>query len=137
MGIISLIILGGIIWLVYTKGVGGCLRYVILGVFGLLFLLFFIGLFIDTPSNYNDSSSYTDTEDKYSRFIYIENENLANPNDIYEAKKFLRNLPEACKETKAWVKSDGTVHVKLYCNGNGHYTNGYVEIKNGKITEVK
>jgi hypothetical protein len=121
MGILSLIIVGWIIWSIYSKGVSGCLRACLLIFFGLLFLSFFIGLFVDTT---------IPTEDE----IYISNQELADEGDIYQAKKFIRELPPACSDTKAWVKSDGTVHIDIFCQKGDDLTDGWIEIKNGELT---
>jgi len=69
----------------------------------------------------------------------------ANSSDVHQAIYFLDKLPSACEKSWAWVKNDGTVRIELECNGqatldDGTTINGvlgYIDIKNGKITNVR
>lgn len=37
----------------------------------------------------------------------------ANPSDVAQAEKFLRDLPKACSGSYAYASSDGTVNIRV------------------------
>ena len=104
----------------------GCFWIVGLLFFGFIILVGMIG-------SSDSSSTYIPPP---SNEIYIQDEHLANPQDIQQTRDFLSKIPEPCKKTcSAWVKSDGTVHIQLTCIEIGR--NGWVEIKDGVVKDVK
>jgi hypothetical protein len=62
----------------------------------------------------------------------------ANPNDLADGRKLLQSIPHPqCDESNMFVGQDGTVIVKVICNGNGKSMDGRIEIKNGIVTNIK
>jgi hypothetical protein len=61
----------------------------------------------------------------------------ANPSDLAQANKFLADLPPACSASYKYVASDGTVNIRLKCDGNGKKMDGLVAIKNGVVTKIQ
>ncbi len=61
----------------------------------------------------------------------------AHPSDLAQANKFLAELPPACSGSYKYVSSDGTVNIRIKCDGNGKKMDGLVAIKNGVVTKVK
>jgi hypothetical protein len=67
----------------------------------------------------------------------VENASRARASDVAEAEKFLASLPDACSMTRAFATSDGTVHIRILCNGSGKAVDGLVSIRNGIVTNIK
>lgn len=67
----------------------------------------------------------------------VENASYAKASDVQEAEKFLAQIPEACSNTRATAAADGTITIRLLCNGNGKSMDGSVSIKNRIVTELK
>lgn len=61
----------------------------------------------------------------------------ANPSDLAQADKFLADLPPACLGSYKYVGSDGTVNIRIKCNGNGKKMDGLVAIRNGVVTKIQ
>ncbi|MCM2284368.1 MAG: hypothetical protein NDI81_06280 [Desulfobacula sp.] len=63
----------------------------------------------------------------------------ANPSDVAQAEKFLRDLPNACSGSYAYASSDGTVNIRVICIGSTktESMDGLIAIKNGVVTQVK
>ena len=69
--------------------------------------------------------------------VHNANSQSANPSDIQQGNSFLASLPPACKNSSMSTKSDGTVVVRILCEGNGQSTDGLIEIKNGVVKKIK
>lgn len=67
----------------------------------------------------------------------VSNAGSANPSDVAQAEKFLTGLPGACSASDASASSDGTVNIRIICNGSGKSTDGLVSIKNGVVTQIR
>lgn len=67
----------------------------------------------------------------------VENAANANPSDVAQAETFLAKLPAACSASHASASSDGTVSIRIVCNGSGDSMDGLVTIKNGVVTNVR
>lgn len=67
----------------------------------------------------------------------VQNAAKANPSDVSQAEKFLADLPPACSASYASVADDGTVNIRIICNGSGKSTNGSISIKNGLVTQAQ
>lgn len=63
----------------------------------------------------------------------------ANPSDVAQAEKFLRDLPEACSGSHAYASADATVNIRVICIGStkAESMDGLITIKNGIVTQVK
>ncbi|MDX2299414.1 MAG: hypothetical protein NW204_06790 [Xanthomonadaceae bacterium] len=61
----------------------------------------------------------------------------ASRSDLAQADRFLAELPSACSGSYKYVGSDGTVNIRVKCDGNGKKMNGLVTIKNGIVTNVQ
>lgn len=61
----------------------------------------------------------------------------ANPADVAQADKFLAQLPASCGASSKSVASDGTVNIRIKCDGNGKKMDGAVAIKDGIVTKVE
>lgn len=61
---------------------------------------------------------------------------FANPSDIQEAKKFLREIPSACSGNYS-VKADGTIVIRVKCTGNNQSMDGIIEIKDGVVKNIE
>lgn len=67
----------------------------------------------------------------------IENESYANQEDTKQAKQFLASLPDACSGSRATVARNGTVTIRLSCEGNNNSMRGSIKIRNGIVTKVQ
>ena len=72
-----------------------------------------------------------------SRNSTIEGEAYANSEDARQAKEFLSSLPAACNRSRASASRDGTVTIRLSCEGANKALSGQIKIKNGVVTEVQ
>jgi hypothetical protein len=63
----------------------------------------------------------------------------ANPSDVAQADKFLKNIPEACSRSYAYASDDGTVNIRIICisSTKSESMDGLITIKNGVVTQVK
>jgi len=61
----------------------------------------------------------------------------ANSSDVRQAESFLASLPSACSESYAYASPDGTVIIRIICEGAGKSMDGLVSIKNGIVTQIK
>jgi Spy/CpxP family protein refolding chaperone len=61
----------------------------------------------------------------------------ANPADIAQADKFLKDLPKSCGASSKSVGADGAVTIRIKCDGNGKKMDGIVAIKDGIVTRVE
>jgi len=61
----------------------------------------------------------------------------ANPSDVAQAEKFLAGLPVACSDSHAYASNDGTVNIRIICNGASKSMDGLVTIKNGVVTKIR
>lgn len=61
----------------------------------------------------------------------------ASPSDLSQANKFLADLPSACSGSYKSVGPDGSVNIRVICDGNGKKMDGLVVIKNGVVTKVR
>lgn len=64
-------------------------------------------------------------------------EGQASPSDIESAKKFLARLPSACSSSGMSTSADGTVNIRLICNGSNQSMDGLISIKNGVLTHIE
>jgi hypothetical protein len=66
-------------------------------------------------------------------------EHHANPTDVSQAEKFLKDLPEECSGSYAYASVDGTINIRLICIGStkSESIDGLITIKNGAVTQVK
>jgi hypothetical protein len=61
----------------------------------------------------------------------------ANPSDLADARKLLESMPQpACAGSGMSIAPDGTVIIRVVCNGNGQSMNGRIEIKNGIVRKI-
>ncbi|WP_028080247.1 PepSY domain-containing protein [Solimonas soli] len=61
----------------------------------------------------------------------------ANPADMKQADKFLAQLPKTCGASSKSVADDGSVNIRIKCDGNGKKMDGLVAIKDGIVTKVE
>ena len=61
----------------------------------------------------------------------------AKPSDLAQADKFLAELPAACAASSRYVGADGTVNIRIKCDGNGKQVDGLVTIRNGVVTKIR
>jgi len=61
----------------------------------------------------------------------------ANPADLKQADEFLAKLPKSCSGSSKSVATDGTVNIRIKCDGDGKKMDGMVAIKDGIVTEVQ
>ena len=61
----------------------------------------------------------------------------AKPSDLAQADKFLAELPAVCATSSRYVGADGSVHIRIKCDGNGKQVDGLVAIKNGIVTKIR
>ena len=61
----------------------------------------------------------------------------ANPADLAQADKFLKDLPKSCGSSSKSVDADGAVSIRIKCDGNGKKMDGLVSIKDGIVTRVE
>lgn len=61
----------------------------------------------------------------------------AKASDVAVAERFLSSLPAACSSSYAYASSDGTVHIRTICSGNGKAMDGLISIKDGLVTKVR
>lgn len=69
--------------------------------------------------------------------IVIENESAARPKDARAAIQFLEGLPAACQKSHARAEPNGTVVIRVLCEGNDKSLDSTVEVRNGIVTEVR
>jgi len=67
----------------------------------------------------------------------IENASFANPADVRQAEQLLASLPSACNGSRASATRDGTVTIRLLCQGNNKSMDGSIKIKDGIVTEIQ
>lgn len=61
----------------------------------------------------------------------------ASVGDVQQAQKFLASLPPSCKGSYS-VNTDGKVSVSYLCtNKSGQVAAGTIDMKDGKVTDVK
>lgn len=72
-----------------------------------------------------------------SRSSAVQNATYANSSDVTTAENFLNDLPAACSGSSASASTDGTINIRVLCNGNGKSMDGLVSIKNGIVTKVQ
>ncbi len=72
-------------------------------------------------------------------FAVIPNYIYAAQDDIELAKKFISELPPACKGSQYSVLSDGTVIIRILCIGLSpeKLVDGEIRIKDGIVTKVR
>ncbi len=61
----------------------------------------------------------------------------AKPSDLAQADKFLAELPAVCAASSRSVGSDGSINIRIKCDGNGKKIDGLVAIKNGIVTKIR
>ncbi len=63
----------------------------------------------------------------------------ANPSDVTQAEKFLKDLPKPCSGSYAYASADGAVNIRVICIGStkSESMDGLIAIKNGVVTQVK
>ena len=67
----------------------------------------------------------------------IKEANYADPSDVTQAETFLAELPAACSESHGYASKDGTVNIRIICNGSSNSMNGLISIKNGVVTKIQ
>ncbi len=78
-----------------------------------------------------------DSNSNSSRSSAVQGATYTNSSDVTVAEKFLNDLPAACSASSASASSDGTINIRILCNGNGKSMDGLVSIKNGIVTKVR
>jgi hypothetical protein len=58
----------------------------------------------------------------------VENTARAKSSDVAQAERFLADLPSACSSSHAHASTDGTVNIRIICNGSGKSMDGIVSI---------
>lgn len=63
----------------------------------------------------------------------------ANPDDLRQARQFVSQLPDNCKDSQISTASDGTVVINFTCIGNSKAPglSGAIEIKNGIVRKIR
>jgi hypothetical protein len=72
----------------------------------------------------------------YKAAFPITNEQLANPNDVRQARQFLHALPPACKNSRGAAMGNGAVRIELACQTEAQSLGGIVQFKDGVVTEI-
>jgi hypothetical protein len=72
-------------------------------------------------------------------FAGMPNYIYADQNDIELAKKFISDLPPACKGSRYSVSYDGTVIIRILCIGPSpdKSVDGEVQIKDGIVKKIR
>ena len=68
--------------------------------------------------------------------ITIKDSDRANPDDIVQARSLLISLPQACSNSSARVKLDGTVEITVRCRKEEMFTYSEILIKDGIVKEI-
>jgi hypothetical protein len=69
--------------------------------------------------------------------LIIQNESFANQNDVQQTKKFLSELPAACRDSHAVASQDGTIVIRVLCKSTDKAMDGRIEIKNGIVKRIQ
>ena len=65
------------------------------------------------------------------------NTSNAHTDDVAAAKKFLARLPAACSSSHMYTSIDGTVNLRVICNGSNQSMDGLISVKDGVLIDVR
>lgn len=71
--------------------------------------------------------------------LQVSAQSNANPEDVRQAKQFLTDIPPACRDSNMYIRSDGTVVVRVLCepNSKSQGMDGIIEMKDGRVIKIK